>query len=299
METFNEIERKRLLAILGENRELCGLTCAKIYTAGKGEGYWLDSDLEGFLCFVLDRNENTRYIILYETDTYDKLFQVELYSEFNKHYNILSDKFHCFEMNSGFIGIKFENSKEAEKFVESIKKLADEKKMLNSNRKYIKSGEIVEILKKKLSVKLSKSKAKFKNEYCGDDGIEICKPKHFSLLSNIKYDKNKNKFVIGDIPQDLKRLFKLIGIKKSDFNDTGYALNIFKILIQAFETLQSEKKDKTVKLYKIDGKSLSFKDRINNSKLKLSQKATILDYRYSISSVLSNEDESKKSNLNK
>ena len=38
METFSEIERRRLLAILGENRELCGLTCGKIFTAGKEEG---------------------------------------------------------------------------------------------------------------------------------------------------------------------------------------------------------------------------------------------------------------------
>lgn len=267
MATYTEIERKRLLAILGPNRELYCLTCAKVYTSGKEGDNWLDSDLEGFLCFYIDRVDKTRYFTLYEAETYDKLFNVELYTGFEKYYKVLSDNFHCLEMNHGFIGYKFENIFEASKFVENVQKISQDKALpLISKAKFDKGKEIINILKKKYGAILSKTKGILKDEYFGDDGMEICKPRHFALFNNFVYEYKIQQFVIGDIPSDLKKLFKILGLKKSDFKDTGYALYIFKILIQAFETLQKENKEKVTKLFKMDGKHLSSKeDKVEKS----------------------------------
>lgn len=286
METFTEIERRRLLAILGENKELAALACSKIFTASKDCCEWLDSDLEGFLCFVIDHSDNSRYLVLYETTSYEKLFQVELYVEFHKYYTVQTDTFHSFELSNGIVGLKFENGGEALRFADSIKKMTDDKKiLLNRKDKYKKSKDIIELLVKKFSTFLPKKN--LKNEFFGDEGMDICKPKHFSLLTNISFDKSKQRFIMGDIPQDLKRLFKLIGIKKSDFKDTEFALNIFKILIQAFECLQKEKRDKSFKLCKIDGKLLITKERNNSNPLV--KKTSLLDYKHSVSNILNEE----------
>jgi hypothetical protein len=135
METVSEIERRRLIAILGEDRELFALSCAKIFTAGRDGGNWLDSNLEGFLCFVIDQNDKSKYFYLYDTSTYDKLIQIELYQDFNRYYTVLCNNFHCFEMNYGFIGFRFEKVSEARKFGETVIKLDDDKIVFNRKDK--------------------------------------------------------------------------------------------------------------------------------------------------------------------
>jgi hypothetical protein len=290
METFSEIERRRLIAILGEDRELFALSSVKIFTSGRDGGNWLDSDLEGFLCFVIDQNDKSKYFYLYDTSTYDKLIQIELYQDFNRYYTVLCSNFHCFEMNHGFIGFRFEKVSEARKFGEIVIRLDDDKIVFNRKDKSKKTNEIFEIIKKNICNKLSKTNAVIKPEFFGDDGIDICKPNHFSLLNTISFDNNKQRFVIGDIPRDLKNLFKSIGLKKSDLKDTSYALNIFKILIQAFETLQNEKKEKTINLCKVKGKYLAEKEVKKTDKPK-GKTSFLSENRPNISNLVSKPEE--------
>jgi hypothetical protein len=235
---------------LGNGCELQALSCAKIYTAGKDADYWLFTDLEGFLCYVFDYNAKTRYLCLYDIETYELLFKFELYKEFEKYYNTVVDNFHCFEVNNGFIGLKFYDSNEANLFSVLVKKFNDDISKILLSINTTKKGqtkqanEMIQIFKKKLNEDIV-SKQDF-NEHYIDESLEIVTPKQFELLNNIMFDREKQKFVIGEISNDLKKIFHKIGVKKSDFEDKGFALKIVKHFIQSYDMCQKGKLNGTI-----------------------------------------------------
>lgn len=250
MNTYTDIERRRLLAIIGTHCDLQALSCAKIYTASKDADYWLYSDLEGFLCYVFDHNAKTRFLELYDTETYELLFKFELYKDFEKFYNTVVDTFHCFEVNNGFIGLKFYDANEANLFSVLVKKFTDDlSKMLlsiNTTKKGTskQAAEMIQVFKKKLNEDIV-TKQDF-NEHYIDESLEIVTSRDFELLNNIIFDREKQKFVIGEISNDLKKIFHRIGIKKSDFEDKGFALKLVKHFIQSYDMCQKGKLNGTI-----------------------------------------------------
>jgi hypothetical protein len=246
MNTYTETERRRLLAIIGIENELQALTCAQIYTAGKDADFWLYSDLEGFLCYIFHMEEKTRYLCLYDTETYELLFKFELCKDFEKYYYNITENFHCFEVNSGFIGLRFYDVSEANFFSVIVKKFNDDISQailsINTIKNKVSSkkiNELLQIFKKKLNDDIF-CKQELK-EYKIEDSIQIVNPKHFELLNNIIFDRDKHKFVIGNISDDLKKIFNRIGVKKSDFNDKELALKIVKNFIQSYDMCQKGK----------------------------------------------------------
>lgn len=244
-EVFTELERRKILAILGTSRDLIKLTLAKIYTSDKNGENWLFSDLDGFLCFILDHNLKTRFFVMFDFDTYEKLFQFELYNDFSNAFQPLSDDFYCFEYAQSFIGFKFCDSKEANMFQLVVSKFNENfVNMLfessSKTKKLLNKQENVHLYCEILKEKFSGGK-KLDETYI-EDGLEICKSRYFELMNNISYDRDKKEFIIGKIPEQLKSMFKDCGLKKSDFKNTQFALNIFKHFIQTIDAIDSNKK---------------------------------------------------------
>ena len=119
-ESFTEIEKRKIISILGKHKELIMMSTSKIYTTNKSSKSWLFSGVEGFLCFILDYELKAKFLILFDFTTFECLFKFELYISFEKNYKILSKNFHSFETEKGFIGIKFTNIEEANSFEKSM-----------------------------------------------------------------------------------------------------------------------------------------------------------------------------------
>ncbi len=123
--TYTELERRKILSILGPERDLIKISFVGIYTTNKDGEKWLFSDLEGLLCFVLDYSMKTRYFIMFDADSFEKLFSFELYINFSNFYHTPLEEFHCFEVVNGFIGLRFNEINEANMFSLVVKKFDD------------------------------------------------------------------------------------------------------------------------------------------------------------------------------
>jgi len=266
-DTFSEFEKRRILSVVGDSRDLMEISSAKIYTNSKEGLCWLYSDLEGFLCYLIDYHEKVQLLVLYDYTSYEKLFQFELYSDFPKYYTKLSNDFHCFETDNGFVGLKFLNQIEADDFGTRIEKFDSmnqlfKKSLIRRKNKYKIGIENVSIIKEKFLE--DDQSLEDKNFYDIDknilqDGIEIYKPSYYHFLDCITYDSYRRIFRVQDVSSDLKKLFKLSGLKKSDFKNESLALYTFKHLALCYDALQAKKKDKR-KLLKND---------LNKNQLKL------------------------------
>lgn len=270
IENFEKLEKKKILSIIGSNREMYKVCYAKIYTSNKDGDSWLYSDLEGFLCFVLDYTIKTRFFVMYDPTTYECLFQYELYNNFEKEYQKLAEDFFCFEMANGFIGFKFENDKEASELHDIIRKFNDflvdnlfDANMKSNNVYNFKKQEIIDSYTAIIRENFSAGKNKFDDNYI-EDGMEIRKPRYFELLNNISFDKEKKEFRIGKLPQEFKEMFKNIGIKKSDIKDPKSALNILKNVMDVLDN-QMEDTEKKIKFGNIFKKTVS---KIKNKRKK-------------------------------
>lgn len=249
--TFTEIDKRKILSILGPDIELIKLASCKIYTTTKENDSWLYSDIEGFLCFVLDFKFKARFLIVFDMDTYKPTFRMELYHNFQQTYYEMSDDFHCFEVGNGFVGFKFFDINEAKMFSLVITKFDDDfvgMLLTNQTKKLTplktdmkkRYNEYCTILKNKFS-----SNNHFDENYI-EEGLEIIKPRYFELLNNITFDREKKEFKVGHIPSEFKNLFKNIGIKKSDLKNPKLALNIVKSFIETIDNFDNVKREKTI-----------------------------------------------------
>ena len=229
-----ELEKKRILSTLDHSHELYGdMSNVKLYSSDKEGKNWLFSDVEGYLCLILDYEAKTIYIRIYDIFTYQILFQYELYNNFAKLFEELASDFLCFEIDSGFLGIQFDSEDEAQSFYAVIKRLSGLKADLLSKSKP--KEDIKQNITKVASyVKELKSKfntGKYDENYAGD-GMEILKFDNFQIMNNISYDKEKRQFKFGNISEGLKEMFRSFGIKKKDLErDASYAFTILSIII--------------------------------------------------------------------
>ena len=233
---IKNMHKKRLVAFLGNNRDIFAFVNAKIYTSNKEASHWLNSNLEGFLCFVLDREYKTKFIIMYSYITYEKLFEMELYCEFNKYYQIMDELFHCFEFGQGFIGFKFFNIEDAKIFSFTISKFDDKlvSKILSADHQKSKNNK--EILTRNIkSVKERYiGKSIYDSKYC-ENGLKIIKPAYFDILNTINYDREKKHFTVEG--EETKKFLKGFGLKKNDLKNTKLALDFFKQIIIGLENI--------------------------------------------------------------
>ena len=233
----NDMEKKKILAILPNNQELQGnIYNVKLYSSDIEGINWLYSGLEGNLGLIVDFQAKTKYICIYDPITCEKLFQYELYNGFEKFFEELAPEFRCFEIESGFIGLKFENPGEMEEFVRTLNKISYMKNIFAKTKGKEKKNtkleqEKIQIYCKKLKEMFCEGEGKYDENYA-EDGTQILRHKNFKVLSNISYDKEKKKFKFGQISEELKEMFLSYGIKKKDLEtDLDFTFNLFKKVI--------------------------------------------------------------------
>lgn len=236
-EEIDIITKRRLIAYLGSYKEVIKIIKTKIYTSDSKAEHWLDSGLEGYLCFVTCYETKSRYFILYSYTSFEKLFEMELYHDFKNYYTILSEYFHCFEYCNGFIGFRFQSAAAAKMFNVMISKFDDKLlEMLMKGGAFKKDKK--ELIKRNIVIfkkKFDTSNMKYDSNYIEDE-LLIIKPRYFELLGNISYDKEKNIFIIDD--QETKEFLKGAGVRKNQMKNTNFALQVFKNMIEILENIE-------------------------------------------------------------
>ena len=227
------IEKTKILATFQNNQELSGdIYTAKIYSSDREGEDWLYSGLEGLLTVIIDNTAKTKYICLYEPTTYQKMFQYEMYKNFEKYFEELAPDFRSFEIESGFIGIQFEKEEDAAGFELVIKRLSPMKNEL-FNKASIKDvskiqKEIAQNYAKKLKENFSDSNSKYDEKYA-ENGLQIFKYRNFKVVNNISYDKESKSFKFLKISDELKEVFLSCGIKKKDLEtDMEFAFTLLR-----------------------------------------------------------------------
>ena len=249
----NDIEKKKILAILPNNQELQGnIYNVKLYSSDREGVDWLYCGLEGNLGLIVDFQAKTKYLCIYDPTNYEKVFQYELYNNFDQYFETLAPEFRSFEIESGFIGLQFDSQAEAESFERTLLRIASMKNIYvktkakeNTKLQNEKFQNYCKILKESFC----EGESKYDENYA-EDGTQILKHRNFKVLSNISYDKQKKKFQFGKISDELKDMFLSYGIKKKDLEtDLDFAFNLFKKVIVG---LGSENKMKNSALDKIE-----------------------------------------------
>ena len=235
------MEKIKILAILENNQELQGdIYTVKIYSSDREGEDWLYSGLEGLLALIIDNSVKTKYICLYDPTSYQKCFQYEMYKNFEKYFEVLAPDFRSFEIESGFIGLQFENQDDAVNFERAMKRISTMKNEL-FNKAQVKEDhklqrEIAQNYAKILKENFSEKGNKYDETYA-EDGTQICKHRNFKILNNISYDKEKKVFKFGKISDELKEMFYSFGIKRKDLEtDMDFAFTLFKKVIVGLGT---------------------------------------------------------------
>ena len=229
------LEKKKIRAILPNTQELQGdIYYVKLYSSDREGIDWLYSGLEGNFALVVDFQLKTKYIMMFDPSNYQKVFQYELYTGFEKYFEDLAPDFRSFEIDSGFIGLQFENAAEAESFQRLLERILPMKNIytkLKAKESSKAQNDKVQNYCKILKENFCKKDSKYDENYA-EDGTQILKHRNFKVLNNISYDKKKKKFVFGKISDELKEMFLSYGIKKKDLErDVDFAFSLFKKVI--------------------------------------------------------------------
>mmetsp|Transcript_31020 Transcript_31020/g.30567 ORF Transcript_31020/g.30567 Transcript_31020/m.30567 type:complete len:139 (+) Transcript_31020:101-517(+) len=78
-----------------------------MYYFDKKDREFKEMNLEGALCFVVDRILKTRFLMLYSLQNYTLLMYTELYVNFNKNFVKLNPHFYSFPCEDMILGICF------------------------------------------------------------------------------------------------------------------------------------------------------------------------------------------------
>lgn len=235
LDSVRDLAKKKILAILDSNLELQGdIYNVKLFSCDRDGKNWLFSDVEGYLGFIINYQIKTKYLVIYDSTTFEKLFQYELYNNFLKYYEELADEFRSFEIDSGFMGFQFESKEDAVKFDLIIKRLSGLTNDLFAKprtKEDIKSKEkLAEVYCKQLKEKFNAGN-KYDENYA-EDGTTILKHNNFKILQNIEYSKETKQFKFGDISEELKNMFLSFGIRKKELErDADFAFTLFKKVI--------------------------------------------------------------------
>jgi hypothetical protein len=230
-----ELAKKKVLSILTPNLELQGdIYNAKLFSCDRDGRNWLYSDVEGFLCFIVDYQLKTKYLVIFDITSFEKLFQYELYNNFLKFYEELAPEFRSFEIDSGFMGFQFETKEDAINFDSIIQRLSGLTNDLFAKPRTKEDMKLKEKIAdnycKRLKEKFS-SEDKYDENYA-EDGTTILTHNNFKVLQNIEYDKETKQFKFGKISEELKEMFLSFGIKKKDLErDADFAFSLLKKVI--------------------------------------------------------------------
>ena len=86
--------------------------CSSSYSDAQFE----PTKLGGILCFIIDRKLKSRFLRLFDINSSQLLFQLELCVNFARNYCRLRDKFYCFPLSKTILGINFAYKDDADCF---------------------------------------------------------------------------------------------------------------------------------------------------------------------------------------
>ena len=215
-----------LTKLTGEKATLKDQAIVKLYTADF-EGRWIYSNLCGILTLSIDRSlGGALFFRLYDPDSFELLFENELYYNFINSYKKLDEGFFAYDVAQGYIGFAFPDDNSAENFRKSVNQL--NKKMDDKELKK---------LHKEIFTKNEGFFSKIGNWFGGskpqEKKQEISKPINVQQNMSIKFDFEKGKFDLQSLSPEMKRIFKKAGIEKKDLLDKDFAPVLFeKILME-------------------------------------------------------------------
>ena len=232
-----ELTKKKILSVIPPNLDMYGeIYNVKLYSCDKDGKNWLYSDVEGFCCLLINEQSKLIYLTIFDPFSYEKLFQYELYNNFQKYLENLAPDFRSFEIDSGFLGIRFETEEDALGFESLIRRLSGFKDELFGGKKNKKTDNEKQN-NEKIKIYCDALKEKFA---CGDkydekyseDGTTIYKHNNLKSLLNVSCDIETKQFTFGKISEELKEIFLTLGIKRKDLErDSEFAYTIVKKVI--------------------------------------------------------------------
>ena len=72
---------------------------AKLFSCDRDGKNWFYCDAKGNLGFIVDYSLKTKYLVIYDSTSIEKIFQYELYNNFLKFYEELAQEFRLFEID--------------------------------------------------------------------------------------------------------------------------------------------------------------------------------------------------------
>ena len=121
--TLTQDQYESLKIIEGERSTILTTGIVRLFIYHQKDQKWLYSGLCGALCLTIDRALNGGVLFrLYDLNTYEQLFEQELYHEFETLYQELNESFFCFPVIGNFVlAFSFADSNEALNFKLKIK----------------------------------------------------------------------------------------------------------------------------------------------------------------------------------
>jgi hypothetical protein len=115
---MNNVSEKLKELILNNTDASCSIlefTYVKLYIAYSDSDTYEYTNLEGCLCLVINRKYPCLFLQLYDFINYNKHFEIQLYTNIENGYTIVTDLFHSIEFEGFSLGINFANKITAEK----------------------------------------------------------------------------------------------------------------------------------------------------------------------------------------
>lgn len=130
----------KLNSIIGSKATSLATAVIRLHSSENEEKKWVYSGLCGALCLVIDRKlGGVALFRMYDLNSFNLVFEAELYYEFEQHYTEINDNFYCFPIPGGHhIGFSFADSEEALMFRSLAAKYAPRSQNLNRNEERIK-----------------------------------------------------------------------------------------------------------------------------------------------------------------
>lgn len=222
---------------IGEKATLRDQAIVKLYTCDF-DGRWIYSNLCGILTLSIDRSMGgALFFRMYDYETFELLFENELYYNFIGSYNKLDEGFYAFDVAQGYIGFAFSDNATAENFRKSVNQL----------NKKMDEKELKKLHKERFEKKEGGFFSKITNFFGGskpEKKQEISKPTNVQQNMSIKFDFEKGKFDLQSLSPEMKRIFKKAGIEKKDLLDKDFAPVLFeKILLELNHDAEAAQED--------------------------------------------------------
>ena len=256
--TLTQDQYESLKIIEGERSTILTTGIVRLFIYHQKDQKWLYSGLCGALCLTIDRALNGGVLFrLYDLNTYEQLFEQELYHEFETLYQELNESFFCFPVIGNFVlAFSFADSNEALNFKLKIGKYCPKK-----------AKPIQEQQPQTFPMKKGAKTHVFEKE----ENIIMEKPTNVKHLNHIGWDPINKCFDFSQLSKEFKTVFKNAGIKKKEMRDAETALAIYETLLNQGNLAQMKSKNNLGAKNK-DGKTK--KRSITNAEKQLHRKST-------------------------